>query len=116
MGFMNGTFSRERDRVFSASLRSLAQKYIGKFATIEDLAIDFSRKSMKAEILLLGEKEPFTFRIDKYDVVRKEGVCTLVMHEVSASREWVESLARNHLEGRAIRIPSPIARALTLLS
>lgn len=116
MGFMSETFSRERDRVFSASLKNLAQKYVGKFATIEDLAIDSSLRSMKAEILLLGEKEPFTFRIDKYEIVRKEGVCTLVMHKVSASREWVESLARNYLEGRALRIPSPIARVLTLLS
>jgi len=116
MGFLKETVCRAQDRAVAAVLRGLAGGYLRKFGIIENLIFDSSRKTMEAEILLHGETEPFTLRIDHFEIISEGQAHRIVAHRVSASREWIDALARDYLEGRTFRIPSHIAHALTFLA
>lgn len=113
--FLKEAFCNERDRAFAAALRSLAGVYLGKLGRIENLVIDSSRKIIEAEILLNGEAEPIILKIDHFEIIKDGEIHHIVIHRVNASREWINTLARDYVEGHAIRIPEPFARVLTFL-
>jgi len=116
MGLIKGTFSTARDRASSALLRQLAETYMRKYGRVEGIDIDSSRKTIDAKILLYGETEPITLSISRYEIIHVDGHHSVLAHGVSASREWIGLLARDCIEGRPIRIPSSLARALSFLA
>ena len=116
MGFVKETFSSGRDRASAALIGRLVEGYVRKYGRIENIVIDSSRKIVEAEILLNGEAESMTIRISRYEIIREEGHHKIVARGVSASREWIDAIARDFLEGRAIRIPSSIAKVLSFLA
>ena len=115
MGFVKEPFRSTKDKASSAILRRLADKHIRKYGRVEDIAIDSSRKTLEAKILLRGETETISLRISRFEIIREDGYHNIVVHGVSASREWIDTLARDYLENRAIRISSSTAHALTFL-
>lgn len=115
MGFVKEPFHCTKDKASSAILRRLADKYIRKYGRVEDISIDSSRKTLEARILLHGETEPISLRISRFEIIKEDGYHNIVIHGLSASREWIDTLARDYLEDRAIRIPSSTAHALTFL-
>ena len=116
MGLIKEAFSTARDRASSALLRQLADTYMRKYGRVEGIVIDSSRKAIDAKVLLYGETESITLSISRYEIILLDGHHRVIAHGVSASREWVGILARECIEGRPIRIPSSLARALSLLA
>lgn len=115
MGFMKEAVGRGKDMALSAALKGLSERYVSRYGRLERIEIDSSRRSLEADILLHGETEPVTLSIDRFDIVHDGTHHLLVAHGIRASRAWIESLARDYLEARTLKIPSPIAHALTML-
>lgn len=115
MGFMRDTLRSGRDKAFAAAIRILAEEHVRKYGLLKSLEINSSQGSMEAEILLHGETEPVTFKIDRFEIITTDGEHRIRAYGVSVSRVWIDTLARDFLEGRSIRIPSSAAHALTAL-
>lgn len=116
MSIAKGTSGAGRDRVSAVLLKKLASTCLGKYGRVEHITLDSSRKTLAATILLRGESEHVTLSVSRFEVVSEDGRHHMVVHGVSASREWIDALAREYMEGRALRIPSSIAGMLRLIA
>ncbi len=116
MGLLNDAAGGYRDRAISAALKKLLEPRVKRYGRLTRITLDSSQRSLRAEVLLHGETEPVTLSIGRYDMVTEGGRGFLVMHDIRASREWLERLAQDFLEGRTVRIPSALERTLSFLA
>jgi hypothetical protein len=84
----------------------LAKQYLnskfGRFGRMLDLKVDSKEKTIRAEVLLKGEKEPIEIRIGHYEV-RTEGSSGLALSSIKTSRPWIDEVIA--LKGPEIFIP-----------
>ncbi|HVN71821.1 MAG TPA: hypothetical protein VMU10_07365 [Desulfomonilia bacterium] len=100
----------------SSAIKLFAEKYIAEFGHINAIEFDSSNRSLVVELLLRGETEPIILKAAKYEIITDGDRRLILSNEVSASRQWVDLLAKKYLQGRAFEIPAPIAKALVFLS
>ena len=74
--------------------------------------LDSKTKRIEMEVLLDGEKEPLSITVGRYELTEEHGRYFLKIHDVSASRAWIETLAASSLEGKAFEIPDTYAKLL----
>lgn len=116
MGFMNDAASECKDRALSAALKKILEPKVRKYGRLARITLDSSQRSLQAEVLLHGETETVTLSIGRYDIVTEGDDRFLVMHDIRASREWLERFAQDFLEGRTVRIPPALERTLSFLA
>jgi hypothetical protein len=116
MNFLKNAIKGGKDSAISSAMKILAQKHVSGFANINTIEIDSSNRSLMAEVLLKGESEPIVLTVVGYEIITKGEKRLFVPHEVSASRQWIDALAKEYLQGRAFEIPAPFAKALTFLA
>jgi len=61
-------------------------KGIGKML---NLNIDSKNKKINLEVMLKGEKEPFSISINKFDILEENGKYYITIVNIDASREWI---------------------------
>jgi hypothetical protein len=116
MNFLKNAIKGSKDSAISSAMKILAEKYVSGFAHINTIEIDSSNRSLVAEVLLKGETEPIILTVVGYEIITKGEKRLFIPHTVSASRLWIDSLAKEYLQGRAFEIPTPFAKALTFLA
>jgi hypothetical protein len=116
MGILNDAATGYRDRALSAALKKILEPRVRRYGHLTRITLDSSQRSLLAEVLLHGETDPVTLSIGRYDIVSEGGRRFLVMHDIRASREWLERLAQDFLEGRIVRIPTTLERVLSFLA
>jgi len=116
MNFLKSAIKGGKDYAVSSAMKILAQEYVSGFAHINTIEIDSSSRSLVAEFLLKGETEPVTLTVVGYEIITKGEKRLFVPHSVSASRQWIDTLAKEYLQRRAFEIPAPFAKALTFLA
>jgi hypothetical protein len=99
----------------SAGPRMALNRRIERYGEVTELRIDGERRTIEAELRLRGEREPVRVRVGAYELGRDERGDFLVVREVAVSREWMQALARDHLEGVPLRLPAEAAKVLRLL-
>jgi hypothetical protein len=116
MNFLKNAIKGGKDSAISSAMKILAEKYVSGFAHINTLKIDSFNRSLMAEVLLKGETEPIILTIVGYEIITKGEKRLFVPHAVSASRQWIDTLSKEYLQGRTFEIPAPLAKALTFLT
>lgn len=116
MGILSDAATGYRDRALSAALKKILEQRVKRYGRLSRIILDSSQRSIQAEVLLHGETEPVTLSIGRYDIITEGEHRFLVMHDIHASREWIERLAQDFLEGRAVRMPSVLERTLPFLT
>jgi hypothetical protein len=74
--------------------------------------LDRVGKTAELEVDLVGEPEPITVHIVRYEVSEEKGQCFIEIGEVRCSKEWVSILAAERVCKRRLPIPSAVRRFL----
>ncbi|HSI83549.1 MAG: hypothetical protein ACAI35_04810 [Candidatus Methylacidiphilales bacterium] len=79
------------------------------YGTVNKFEIDKEAKSLLLEVSLRGEDNDISVHVKKYELVETDGRLSIIIHDVSTSREWVNKLAENKKLFRPIPVPSTFA-------
>jgi hypothetical protein len=79
---------------------------------VRRLKIDSAGKAAEVELEVVGEPEPVSVHVGRYEIIDEGGQCFLQIHELTSSKEWLSILASEHLFSRRIPIPSSIRNFL----
>ncbi len=89
---------------------------LAPYGDMLNFQVDPAAKTIALEILLKGEKEPVRLTLSGYELRSgADGKTSLAFGGVTASREWIETLAREFVIGREIELPAKLAPVLRLL-
>ena len=113
MGLLKDAIRGGKDTAISVAIKMHAERYLCRYGDIKHLAVDSSNRSIEVEILLKGETGSIILKTARYEIISGEGRSLIVPQEVSASREWIDVLAKEHIENRPIPIPDSLAKVLT---
>ncbi|MFW6324171.1 MAG: hypothetical protein ACOC0U_03830 [Desulfovibrionales bacterium] len=105
-----------RDSAVGLGSRAVLNKTVMKeYGQVLDLKIDSAKKTAWARVQLLGEAEPVQVEIGRYELARENGKHYLHIETVRASREWMDTLARQLLAGRRFEINENLYKNLKLI-
>ena len=79
------------------------------------LNLNSQEKSIEMELLLDGEKESLTVKVDNYILEEDQGKYFLKIYGVETSRAWINTIASSYLEGKAFEIPAEYAKMLKVI-
>ena len=77
--------------------------------------LDSERKTIEMEVMLKGEAEPLYVKIGRYAWVNEGNKAYIQMHDIRTSREWIDLVAREYVEGRRFEVPENIAKLAGVL-
>ena len=101
-----------KDGALSIGLRKLVNEKFGEYGEVQDCDIDTGKNRLVLRALLRGESAPITAIIDRYEIERSGDDVYIVLHKLSASREWLTQLLRRIGEGKRYKIPPAVAALL----
>ena len=108
-------FSRIKDRTLSAGVKMAVNTQIKEYGKMLKLNLDSKEKSIELEVLLDGEKEPLSVKVENYTLEEEQGKYFLKIYGVETSRAWINTIASSYLEGKAFEIPAEYAKMLKVI-
>jgi hypothetical protein len=97
-------------RVWAA--RRVINQRIGRYGEMTELRIDRDGKTIEAALMLVGETEPITVRVGRYEFTAAGAVR---LSQVSVSREWMQRLAQDLVADKEWPVPEAAARWLRMV-
>ncbi len=108
-------FDRLKGQAVSLAARQFLQSYLQKYGSMLNFSVHPETKTIDAEILLKGESSPIKLTLSGYDISGSAEKPTLRIAKVAASREWLEVVLREFVEGKSIDLPPKAAPLLKIL-
>ena len=105
-----------KDKTVSFALKQTVNFKIKEFGEMLNLNLDSQNKTIKLELMLLGEKEPLNVQVETYEISEEDGKFYLIAKDVKTSREWINIIAKNHLENQKFEIPQNIAKTIKIIA
>jgi hypothetical protein len=102
----------------SAARKALNSSYLQPYGSLTQLDIDSNKKTLFLALELKGESQPIEIRVNHYELVERNSDTFIELGEVETSREWVNTLLREHLLDKVIRPKlreTPLPSMVTLL-
>ena len=109
---------KAKGQAMSFAGRKALGSYLEKYGDVLNFSIQPDTKTIVLEVLLKGETEPLKITLDGYELIEASGPGgkpALRVRRASASREWVQVLLGQFLEGKSIDLPPQAAPLLKLL-
>jgi len=107
-------FSKIVDKVKNIPKDMINKHILNKYGKMLDLKLDIKNKSIDTNILLNGEDKAILVHIDKYEMIQKADKYFIILYGIHTSREWINLLAKDHIEGKEFIVPSVYASKLKL--
>jgi hypothetical protein len=115
VGIIRDLARQGKDKAVSKALEVLGEAAVSRYGTLLGIELDSSSRTIVMEVMLKGEDSPVTVTVHEYRFVANGDRSSVVIGRVSVSREWLEIMARDHLTGRELEIPSRYAKLLSAL-
>lgn len=88
----------------------------GKYGTVESLNLETKTKQLQLTLLLNGETEPVDVEVGRYKIDDSNpDKMKISLHEIKASRQWMQELATDQAEGKSIDIPQKLSSVVKLI-
>jgi hypothetical protein len=87
----------------SAARQTLNSTWLQPYGNLTELEIDAENKTLALTLELKGESQPLQIRIKHYELVDRGDETYLELGEIETSREWVNTLLREHLNEKIIK-------------
>jgi len=107
--------NKMKDTALSKGAKIAINKQIKEYGEMLKLNLDSSNKSIDAEVMLDGEKEPLVVKVDRYEMTEENGKHYLKVHGVKTSRAWINTIASSYLDGKMFEIPAEYANMLKVV-
>lgn len=101
-----------RDGAIAMALRAWINDRYGEFGRVTDLNLDISKGTLHAIVELNGEAEPISARIDRFTLHEEDGQHYVLIHAVSASRDWIGRVLNRLGAGRRVTLPGSVGKLL----
>ena len=98
-----------KDKALSVALKAMLTSKVGKYLLNHELTINSEQRKMSMTLLLKGESSKLEVEISEYTFAQENGKTYFVFNSFSASREWLDDFAQDHLLGRRFKIPDKFA-------
>ena len=108
-------FDRLKGQAVSLAARQFLNNYLEKYGTMLNFSVQPETKTIHAEILLKGEQSPIKLTLSGYEIGGTTEKPVLRVAKTEASREWLEVVLREFVEGKPIDLPPKAAPLLKLL-
>lgn len=108
-------FDRLKGQAVSLAARQYLQSYLSKYGSMLNFSVQPETKSIDAEILLKGEHSPIKLTLSGYEISGTADKPTLRIAKVAASREWLEVVLREFVEGKSFDLPPKAAPLMKIL-
>ncbi len=115
MSLLGNLLDKTKGAAVSVAGKQLLSSYLQKYGKMLNFSVQPDTKKIYAEILLKGEDVPIKITLDGYEIDGPAGKPTLRVAKVSASREWLEVVLKEFVEGKPIDLPPKAAPLLKLL-
>ena len=94
-----------------AAARRVINGQIKRYGEMTQLTIDNVNKTIRAQLMLAGEKEPIEVSVRRYELAAD----SVRLTGVSVSRQWMNALASDLLEAKSWPIPADKMKFLRML-
>ena len=108
-------FDRLKGQAVSLAARQFLNNYLEKYGTMLNFSVQPETKTIYAEILLKGEQSPIKLTLSGYEIGGTAEKPVLLVAKAEASREWLEVVLREFVEGKPIDLPPKAAPLLKML-
>jgi hypothetical protein len=90
----------------SAGSKFAVNSLIGEYGKMLELKIDHANRTVRASIMLKGEREPIDIKIEKYSITNDGDDASIVIEEAETSREWLNAALKNFVLGQPLPLPA----------
>ena len=108
-------FKKMKDAALSKGAKIAINTQIKEYGEMLKFNLDSNSKSIEMEVMLEGEKEPLEVKIDRYEITEADGEHQIIVHGVTTSRAWINTVASSYLEGKRFDIPAEYAKILKVI-
>jgi hypothetical protein len=108
-------FTKIKDKTLSTAAKVAMNTQLKEYGKMLKLNLDSKEKSIELEVMLDGEKEPLTVKVDNYALEEDQGKYFLKIYGVQTSRAWINTIASSYLEGKSFEIPAEYAKMLKVI-
>ena len=116
MGKIKNLVQKGKDLSLSKALMTLGEKYVDRFGKIVTLSIDSKNNDIHIKILLRGESTPVDIHVNGYNIIEEGDSHFIAAEKIHVSREWINVLAQEHIQGRRFKISSTSSKILEKLA
>jgi len=99
-----------KDSLLSKILKIILPRFISDFGKVSNLSIDTNSKSIYLTLKLVGESEPVTINISRYEFIQRDGQDYLIIREFSTSKSWLDIAVKKYAPNLQFKIPSIIKK------
>jgi hypothetical protein len=104
-----------KGQLVSLAARKFLASYLKPYAAMLNFSIDPDTKTISLEVLPKGEKESIKVTLSGYEIGEADGKPALRVARTAASREWIDTLLAEFLQGKPVALPPQAAPLLKLL-
>ncbi len=104
-----------KDRAIAKAFALFVEYKLKGAGKMVECKIDTAKKSIALTLELKGEKEPLEITIGRYELAHNEEQSSMTLYDIATSREWIDVVAKEYIEGKPIALPSHIAKVLQLV-
>ena len=101
-----------KDKALSTGAKVAINQQIRNYGEVTQLQLNSKLKRMNIDILLNGESEPITVVIEYYEITEENN---LRINGITTSKEWINQLIYEYVEGKEIALPTEYATMLKAL-
>ena len=87
----------------TAARQTLNSSWLQPYGSLTELEIDSDKRTLALTLELKGESQPLRIRIKHYELIERDLETYLELGEIETSREWVNTLLRDHLNEKVIK-------------
>lgn len=115
MSLFKDLLNKTKGQAVSLAGRQFLNSYLEKYGTMLNFSVQPDTKTIYAEILLKGEESSIKLTLGGYEIGGTADKPVLRIARTDASREWMATVLREFVEGKAIDLPPKAAPLLKLL-
>jgi hypothetical protein len=108
-------FKKMKDKAVSKGAKAAINTQIKEYGEMLKFNLNSADKSIEVEVMLEGEKEPLSVKVDRYEMIQENGKYYVKIYGVQTSRAWINTVASTYLEGKAFEIPAEYAKLLKVV-
>ncbi len=90
----------------SWTTRQYINKKIKEYGDVLNLQINAKNKSIKASVLLKGEKVPISINVNKYKLENNANSATIKILDANSNKAWVNAIIKNFVYGKEFPMPA----------
>jgi len=87
----------------AAARQTLNSTWLQPYGSLTELDIDSKNQTLALTLELKGESQPIQIRIKHYELIERDNETYIELGEIENSREWVNTLLRDHLNEKVIK-------------